>query len=119
MLVTVPVEIPKRIVRRKVLELDDQVREHVLDRLHKLVHERVHLGSVSTDAAWFAWTCLLTRRSGTAHANVERIVEVTPGIGAEIETDGDLGSIMHHCHQRAQHDARRTVDVGLMPAPAM
>lgn len=35
-------------------------------------------------------TYLLTRRSETAHANVEWVLEVTLGIGSEIETDGDL-----------------------------
>lgn len=44
-LVTVPVKVPKGIVRREILELNEQVRKDVSDGLHKLVHEFIHLGS--------------------------------------------------------------------------
>ena len=69
-------QVPKRLVRREVLELNQALRERRGHLAHELVHELVHDGH---------------RHALLAEAEVERIVEVALRVGAEVEADGQGG----------------------------
>ena len=64
------------LVRGKVLELNDQIREHGRHFVHKLLHQLVHL---------------LLRDTRVAQTEVERVLQELLVVGADINADRDGG----------------------------
>ena len=72
----VALEVRERLVRREVLELDEEFGEGGAHFVHEFVHELVELGE---------------RAPLLAQAEVERVVEELLGVGAGVEADGHGG----------------------------
>lgn len=66
-------QVPERLIRREVLELNQLLQECDDHLLHELVHKRVHN---------------VHRHALLAQAEVERVVELALGVRAEVDADG-------------------------------
>ena len=122
-LITVPVEVPKRIVRREIFKLDEQIRENVLYRLHELVHEFVHL----------EWNPRQNEHIACSHSGFLPLEPLVWDDERQCKADhrGNVGywfrdqdrsgpePSSEHGTVIVVNKLRRTVEVGLMPAPAM
>lgn len=116
-LMTVPVKVPKRIVGRKVFKLDEQIRKDVPDRLHKLVHEGVHLRAVSTT---FVVASADSPLGLPAWRDARQCRAGRRGSAGYWFRDQDRWAPWRSRSANATllSIAELTVDVGLMPAPA-